>query len=341
MCGACRADDIHRREVWRAGASGMAGLTTVTSSIPLAQATFHRAGWQASQVVTLKGFWHDHAAVLIVKPLQVLAVIVVALLARGLVHRAVDKLTRSSAQGKVPRILSPLTERAANYGFFESSGLLSERRRLRTETIGSILKSLVSFLVFVTAFLIVLGEIGVDLLPFVAGTSLVGVALGFGAQNVVKDFLSGIFMILEDQYGVGDVIDVKEATGTVEAVGLRTTRLRDTEGTVWYVRNGEIVRVGNQSQQFAQVVLDIPIGPTDDLDAALSRLNDAANGMYGDEHWRAVFLGQPEVLGVQSMSRDETVLRVVVRVRPLEQWRAGRELRARIRTALLEDRSES
>jgi small conductance mechanosensitive channel len=283
-----------------------------------------------------KTFWHDHATGLITHPLQIIAVVAAALLVRALVHRAVDRLVRSSSEGKVPRILSPLTERAANSSLFESSGLLSERRRQRAETIGSILKSAVSFLVFVTGFLIVLGLIGVNLLPFVAGTSLIGVALGFGAQNIVKDFLAGVFMILEDQYGVGDVIDVKEATGTVEAVGLRTTRLRDVQGTVWYVRNGEIVRVGNQSQQFAQVVVDVPIAAAADLSAASAALAAASAQLYAEPKWQPVFLAQPEVLGVESISREETVLRVVAKVRPLEQWRVARELRGRIHAGLVE-----
>jgi small conductance mechanosensitive channel len=168
----------------------------------------------------------------------------------------------------------------------------------------------------------------------VAGTSLVGVAVGFGAQNIVKDFLAGMFMLLEDQYGVGDVIDVKEATGTVEAVGLRTTRLRDVEGVAWYVRNGEIVRVGNLSQQYAQVVLDIPVGVGQDVPAALDALRQVAADLHADQQWQASLLAAPEVLGIERLTREETVLRLVARVKPLEQWRVARELRARIRAAL-------
>jgi small-conductance mechanosensitive channel len=313
----------------------MAGLTAVTAAL---SATSHATALQlagaSDRALLARSFLARHATVLIGKPVAVLVVLIAAFLVRALAHRSIDKLTRSSAEGRIPRILSPLTDRAANSAFLESSGLLSERRRQRTETIGSLLKSGVSFLVFVTAFLIVLSVVGVDLLPFVAGTSLVGVAVGFGAQNIVKDFLSGMFMILEDQYGVGDVIDVGEATGTVEAVGLRTTRLRDTEGTVWYVRNGEIVRVGNKSQQFAQVVLDIAIAATDDLEQTSARLAAAAESLYTDPGWAPAFLRPPEVLGVEALTREETTLRVVARVRPLEQWRVGRELRARIRSAL-------
>ena len=305
----------------------VAGLCTVTAAL------IHRA-IASDPPLLARTFVAQHAEVLIGKPVAVLVVLLAAFLIRALAHRSIDKLTRSSAEGRVPRILSPLADRAANSAFLESSGLLSERRRQRTETIGSLLKSSVSFLVFVTAFLVALSVVGVDLLPFVAGTSLIGVAVGFGAQNIVKDFLSGTFMILEDQYGVGDVIDVGEATGAVEAVGLRTTRLRDTEGTVWYVRNGEIVRVGNKSQQYAQVVLDIAIGAEADVAQASARLAEAAASLYGDPEWAPAFLSAPEVLGIEALTREETTLRVVARVRPLEQWRVGRELRARIRSTL-------
>jgi small-conductance mechanosensitive channel len=284
--------------------------------------------------VLARSYWSDHTAVLVVRPLQVLAVIVVALIVRAICHRGIDKLTSSSAEGRIPRILSPLTERAAGSSLFESSGLLSERRRQRADTIGSVLKSAISFLVLITGFLVVLDVLGLNLLPFVAGTSLVGVAIGFGAQNIVKDFLAGIFMILEDQYGVGDVIDVKEAIGTVEAVGLRTTRLRDVQGTVWYVRNGEIVRVGNQSQQFAQVVVDVGIPGDQDVAGAGALLAAAAAEFEADAAWQTALLGAPEVLGVEAMTLTETTWRVVVRVRPLEQWRVARELRARLHAAL-------
>jgi len=287
-----------------------------------------------SDAASKPDFWHRHAAVLITKPLQVLLIVLVALIIRAITHRAINRLTRSSAEGSVPRILSPLTERARESAFLESTGLISERRKQRAETIGSVLRSAVSFLIFVTAFLMVLQVFAVNLAPFIAGSSLVGVAVGFGAQNIVKDFLSGMFMMLEDQYGVGDVIDLKEATGTVEAVGLRTTRLRDVQGVVWYVRNGEIARVGNLSQQYAQVVLDVPIAAAEDPAAARTAIATAARELYAEDGWTSSFLAEPELLGIESMSREELVIRLVARVRPLEQWRVARELRARIQAGL-------
>ena len=285
-----------------------------------------------STPLALHGFWHEHAEVLITKPLQSLAIVLIALLIRALAHRAVNRLVRSSVSGTVPRVLSPLAERARDAGFGDS-GRLSERRRQRAETIGSVLRSAISVVLLVTACLSILAVYNINLAPFVAGTSLVGVAVGFGAQNLVKDFLSGMFLMLEDQYGVGDVIDVGEATGTVEAVGLRTTRLRDIQGVVWYVRNGEIVRVGNSSQQYAQVVLDVPVARTADLAAAEAAIRTAAAAVYADADWQRHFLTEPEVLGVESLAADSVTVRLVARVRPLEQWRVARELRGRIQAA--------
>src|SRR5205823_474157 len=194
---------------------------------------------------------------------MILFIVVVAALVRLVVHRLIDRLTKD--RGKPPAILRPLRERAPQ----ALAPLVSERRRQRAKTIGSVLKSFVSFCVWGLAFIQVLGQLGFNLTPIIASAGVVGVAVGFGAQNLVKDFLSGVFMLLEDQYGVGDVVDVGPATGTIEAVGLRITTLRDFAGTVWYVRNGEVQRVGNSSQGFAVAVVDVPVGYSADVNTAL------------------------------------------------------------------------
>ena len=277
---------------------------------------------------------HDHGDVVVVAPLRVILIILVALIVRRLAHRAIDRFINTTADSLVPRALSPLRERIATAALLESAVLPSERRRQRADTIGSLLKSAVSIAVFAMGFLMILRALHIDITPLIAGTSIAGVALGFGAQNIVKDFLAGIFMILEDQYGVGDVIDVKEATGVVEAVGLRTTRLRDEYGTVWYVRNGEIIRVGNQSQGYAQVVLDIPIEVGISVAAAAQAILAVAQEMSADDEWSADFLEEPELQGVQELTREQTTLRLAARVRPLQQWPVARELRRRIRERL-------
>jgi small conductance mechanosensitive channel len=257
----------------------------------------------------------------------------VALLFRAILRRMIDRAIRP-VRGETPRILRPFKERLEGSAFLESSGLVSERRSQRAATLGSVLKSATSAIVFIIAFLLILSELQINLAPFIAGTSIVGVAIGFGAQSIVKDFLAGMFMLLEDQYGVGDVIDFEKANGTVEAVGLRSTRLRDVNGTVWYVRNGEVVRVGNKSQGFAQVVLDVPIDAREDVDRASQAMAAVSAAMAAEQVWSSVFLSTPEVQGVESMTREETIIRMVAKVRPLEQWRTARELRRRIRDRL-------
>ena len=293
-------------------------------------------------LTALPKYLREHERVLIQIPVRILIIIIVALIIRALLHRAINRAVRPVRDGEMPRILRPLQDRfqdklqdnALTSAVLSSTGILSERRRQRAETVGSVLKSGVSFIVLVTAFLLILSEVGIDLAPFIAGSSIIGVAVAFGAQNIIKDFLSGIFMMLEDQYGVGDVIDFEKASGTVESVGLRTTRLRDVNGTVWYVRNGEVVRVGNKSQGFAQVVLDVPIAAAADVARASAAMLGVAQQMRAEDEWAHLFLSDPEVQGVESMTLEQTVIRMVVRVRPLEQWKVARELRRRIRERL-------
>ena len=245
---------------------------------------------------------------LIVIPIRIAITIIVAVIVRWLLHRLIDRLVRP-VRGGVPRILRPFKERIESSRLIESTGLLSERRGQRAQTIGSVIKSIISIIILSIAVMVILSELQVDLAPFIAGTSIVGVALGFGAQNIVKDFLSGMFMMLEDQYGVGD-------------------------GTVWYVRNGEVLRVGNKSQGYAQVVLDVPIDASADVAEASGAILDEAEQMRAEEEWGGVFLGDPDMQGVESMTREETVLRLVARVRPGEQFRTARELRRRVRARL-------
>jgi moderate conductance mechanosensitive channel len=299
----------------------MARLATVTSE-------------RRHVLLALPKYVHEHSRVLIEVPIRIVAIIVVALIIRAIVHRMINRAVRPLRTGDMPRILRPFKERVGTSALLESTGLLSERRSQRAATIGSVLKSGVSFTILVIVFLLVLSELGIDLAPFIAGTSIVGVALGFGAQNIVKDFLSGMFMMLEDQYGVGDVIDFEKAVGTVEAVGLRTTQLRDVNGTVWYVRNGEVVRVGNKSQGYAQVVLDVPIEAAADIEAASTAMLEVAQQLQAEEGWTEAFMAEPEVQGVERLTREETVIRLVARVRPVDQWRVARELRRRIRERL-------
>jgi moderate conductance mechanosensitive channel len=159
------------------------------------------------------------------------------------------------------------------------------------------------------------------------------VAIGFGSQNLVRDFISGIFMLMEDQYGVGDVVDAGPATGTVEGVGLRTTRLRDVNGTLWHIPNGEIRRVGNRSQGWARALVDLEVAYSTDLDAATRTIERVAQELDADDRWAARLLEQPEVWGVEELGPDGIRVRLVAKTRPLEQWKVARELRARLKVA--------
>ncbi len=264
---------------------------------------------------------------LIAKPLAILLVVLIALVARWFLHRMIDRVTRRAAEG----LPTPMLKQKSGAAKSQTASILATRRVQRAQTMGSLLKSIASIVVFTIAGITALAEVDVSVGPLIASAGIVGVALGFGAQSLVSDFLSGIFMIIEDQYGVGDVIDVGEAVGTVEAVGLRVTRLRDVDGTVWYVRNGEILRVGNQSQNWARTVLDIPVAYDEDLHRVKGVLQEVAEGMWEDEDFKAVIIEKPSVWGVQDLGPDACLVRVTLKTAPLEQWAVAREMRERIK----------
>jgi moderate conductance mechanosensitive channel len=294
----------------------------------------HADGTVVPVLSALPEFIEEHFDVLVVKPARILLIVLVAIIVRALINRAISRLTRTTVESELPTVLRPLKERVAGSTQFEGSGVLSERRRQRAETIGSVLRSITTFVVFGLAVVLILGELEFNLAPLIAGAGIIGVAAGFGAQNLVKDLLAGIFIILEDQFGVGDVIDVTEVSGAVEAVGLRSTRLRDIDGTVWYVRNGEIIKVGNKSQGYAQVVLDLPLPLTTDIDAVGRAMKAVADDLRQDDDWTDAVIEEPQMLGVERIGEEGVVLRLTVKTRPLEQWRVGRELRRRLKERL-------
>jgi small conductance mechanosensitive channel len=270
------------------------------------------------------GYW------VFVKPLTILMIIVVALLIRAVIHRAIDRLVRSTvAENEAGgSLLRPLRNRLPH-----ALTLPTERRNQRARALGSVLRSIASAVVFSIAAMLVLGEVGLDLGPLLASAGIAGLAIGFGAQNLVKDFIAGLFMLLEDQYGVGDVVDVGATSGTVEAVGLRITTIRDGAGVVWYVRNGEIIRVGNKSQGWAVINIDVPVGFVS-VDQATAVLREAAEAVAQDPDFVDDFIDPPKVLGVEQLTADGAVLRTTVKTSTEAQWRVGRELRRRLTEAL-------
>jgi small conductance mechanosensitive channel len=263
---------------------------------------------------------------LIAKPFMILVILAGAFVVRWVLHRAIDRLATRAATGRTPGILH-----RGKVPLAEMGPLGAERRSQRISTMGSLLKSITTGVVFVIAVFMIVAELGFNLAPLLTVSGILGVALGFGSQALVKDFLSGLFMIFEDQYGVGDVVDLGEANGVVEAVGLRITRLRAVDGTVWYVRNGEIVRVGNMSYGWSRAVLDVAVAYGEDTSRVRRLLTEISHELAEDEAWGELILEEPEVWGVESLSVDGVVVRVVLKTRPLEQWKVAREMRERIK----------
>ncbi|HEY3142612.1 MAG TPA: mechanosensitive ion channel family protein [Acidimicrobiales bacterium] len=206
----------------------------------------------------------------------------------------------------------------------------SSRSAARSQALAHVLESVSRAAIWAVAFVTILGELDINIGPLIASAGIAGVALGFGAQSLVKDFLSGFFILVEDQYGVGDIVDLGDATGTVEAVNLRTTRLRDVRGTVWHVPNGTIQRVANMSQQWARALLDVSVAYGTDVDRATEVIKETAEQMWRDPEWEGSILEQPEVWGVEQLSQDAIQIRLVVKTRPSEQFRVTRDLRRRL-----------
>ncbi|MGH3587941.1 MAG: mechanosensitive ion channel family protein [Pseudonocardia sp.] len=210
----------------------------------------------------------------------------------------------------------------------------SQRRAQRARTVGSVLRSSANVVVGTIMGLMILQEFDVNVAPLVASAGVVGVALGFGAQSLVKDFISGILLLVEDQFGVGDTVDLGSgAVGTVEEVQLRVTQVRAFDGTLWYVRNGEILRVGNMSQGYAVAVVDLPLGHTADIPTVTGLVERAANERVAAADLAEVVLEPPQMLGVERVGPEGVTMRLTVKVKPGEQFGVQRALNAAITDA--------
>lgn len=284
---------------------------------------------------------------LLVRPAKVLLIFlaawIVSRIARRLIGRGIRRVIDRHLDETVEPVTVPeeeeeeagrlellveLTQRRA-----EKTAIQAERSRRRTETLGTVLKSAASLVIYTVATLMALSEFDVNLGPLIAGAGIVGIAFGFGAQSMVKDFLSGIFMLLEDQFGVGDIVDVGAASGLVEKVSLRSTRIRDVNGTLWHVPNGEIVRVANKSQQWARAVLDIEVAYDTDIKHAMSVIKQVADGVWREALPNATIIEEPEVWGVENFGASAIVLRLAIKVEPGEQFATSRIIRQRLKEA--------
>ena len=255
-------------------------------------------------------FTAETAEFLLGRPLA----IVLILLGAFLISRAASRLARTSVEALVARSTLPGTTIGT----------------ARVRTLAGVAASLVRIMVWAIALLLVLEKAGINLGPLLAGASIVGVALGFGAQSLVRDFLSGFFILAEDQFAVGDQITIgDDTTGTVEEVNFRMTRLRSADGTVWFVPNGEIRKVGNAAKEWSRAIVDVLVPPGADMDAARTAAAAEMAALGDDPEWSGSVLEAPEVLGVESVGPDGAVLRVAAKTDPAQRARVARELRGR------------
>ncbi|MEV2278797.1 mechanosensitive ion channel family protein [Nocardiopsis sp. NPDC049922] len=285
------------------------------------------------QAAAVPGWFQDNLDLLVGVPLRILLIVLGALVVRALARRAisrfVERLLRPSERenapnrsGRGPAVLQRDASRA------------NERRQQRARTIGSVLSSFATIVIAGTALAMVLDQIGIALGPLLASAGVVGLAIGFGAQSLVADYLAGMLIMIEDQYGVGDVVDLGEAVGTVENVGLRLTQVRDINGGLWHIRNGEIQRVRNDSQDWARAVLDVSVSYESNLETVYNVLEETGRDMRKDPEFESLLLEEPSIWGVQSLDADGVVVRLAVKTVPLEQWAVTRELRRRVKESL-------
>ena len=282
-------------------------------------------GWTESEDLAGLADW------VLTRPFRIALIFLVAFVVNRLLRRAISRSTRTLSATETPTAQAAARLRRLTPKALQSTSAHPMRSASRAQTIGAVLKSTSSIVVYSIATMTALGELGINLAPLIAGAGIVGVALGFGAQSLVKDFLSGLFMLLEDQYGVGDVIDLGEAMGTVEVVNLRTTKLRGLDGTVWYVPNGEIRRVGNMSQQWARAVLDVEVAYDTDLATAEAVVKEVADGLWQEDVWRTEVQEEPEIWGIEALGASGIAIRLAVKTQPGRQWAVSRELRRRIK----------
>jgi small conductance mechanosensitive channel len=216
----------------------------------------------------------------------------------------------------------------------DASPLARARIVQRARTIGLVLSNLITAGLLISAVIAILSELGIAIGALAAGAGILGAALGFGAQSLVKDFISGLFIVVEDQYGVGDFVDLGSATGVVESIGLRVTQVRDPEGTVWYVRNGEILRVGNSSQGWSRVILDLPLAYNSDLDKAKKVIEQATAKLAETLGSKSGLIGKAQVWGIQALEVEAVVFRVVQQVRPSKKDELARLIRLEVKKAI-------
>ena len=253
---------------------------------------------------------------------------VAAILVGAIVLRVVLKLSTR-------KIVKTIVSGVRHASKIEQMDSLVAEQRLtqRSKTIASVLDNFATWAISITALVMVLSEFGVNVGALIAVSTIIGAAVGFGAQSLVKDLLAGIFIVFEDQSGVGDWVDIGEVSGEVERVGLRVTEIRDIHGTLWFVRNGEINEVGNSSQEWAAALLDFSFAYENDVDTVQGIILDVASRMRASKDWASDMTSDVEIWGMQHVSGEQFIIRASVKTLPNRQWAVTRELRKRCKEA--------
>ena len=261
-------------------------------------------------------------------PIRILAILLGTLIARWILLASVRRVLNQVENDTNGKLNHPDAKQASQ------SPIAKARVIQRSRTLASVLSNLITWSLLLFAVGAVLSELGVAVGALVASAGILGAALGFGAQSLVKDLINGLFIIFEDQFGVGDSVDLGEARGVIENVGLRVTQVRDVNGVLWYVRNGEIIRVGNHSQGWSRVILDIPLSYKVNIEKAREVILEAAKELVKDSNFAKRMLGQPEIWGIESITADQVVMRLVQQVGPQDADDVARELRLRVKKKL-------
>lgn len=267
-----------------------------------------------------------------VQLLQAGIVLLVAILVRVVVVLAINNIRRLLL-AKPPKQLELIGDRASSL-LGRDADQFGSRHRQRIETLASLLRNVADTVIVVVAILTILAIFNIPMAPLLASAGIGGVAIGFGAQSLVKDYLSGIFMLAEDQFGVGDVIKIDDVTGTVEEVTLRVTKVRDASGTIWYLRNGEILKLGNVSQSSTSTILEVYVAPDEDPARATEVIQGAIKGMHEEPEFAESLMGEPTVLGVGGVDASKMTMQVLLSTAPNQQWAPMRAVRSRAQRAL-------
>jgi small-conductance mechanosensitive channel len=280
---------------------------------------------------TVSGYVDDFAPLL-----RILIILAVGWIVQRMVRRVIKRIVQGLQADRVQRGLSTLRRRTPK-ALLNTSETATVRRAQRAETLGAILRSTSTVIIGLITFFACVRALNLNLAPFIAGTAIATAALGFGAQNIVRDFLAGFFIVVEDQYGVGDVIDTGKTptgvSGVVEGVSLRTTRVRSSDGTLWHIPNGSMQGVGNKSQTWSRALVEFRVTLDTDISHAIDVMNRVAEELCRDSAYAGLVTSEPEIWAPDAIDTDGILLKVLIKTRPMEQWRVSRTLRSRIKSA--------